>query len=143
MNFPKSPSNYFRKSLSNYDKMKLRECRITAIIFPSQGRDEGPTPSTRTKENKNESLLSIFCFIWGEAEGDFLPYSHQTIIRKSIYALYFYGRLYEKDYAVVLLAPFLFTPIKKGSLLLPSSFTLHIPLQKIRNLAPSGCSFHH
>jgi hypothetical protein len=25
------------------------------------------------KKIKNESLLSIFCFIWGEAEGDLLP----------------------------------------------------------------------
>ena len=34
----------------------------------------------------------------------FSLHSHQTIIRKSIYTLYFYGRLYEKDYGVILLA---------------------------------------
>ena len=77
---------------------------IYALYF--YGRPSEKTCEARLLALFLKLIIIIFCFIWGEAEGDFLPRSHQTIIRKSIYALYFYGRLYEKDYVVVLLVLF-------------------------------------
>ena len=48
---------------------------------------------------------SLFFVLFGVRPREiFSLHSHQTIIRKSIYALYFYSRLYEKDYVVILLA---------------------------------------
>ena len=56
---------YLRKSFLSFSRSVLKyyycEYRITAIMFPSQGRDEGPTPSTRT--NRKENAWFSF-FIW-------------------------------------------------------------------------------
>ena len=36
-----------------------RGYRITAIMYPSQGWDEGPTPSTRTISNKDADVAQL------------------------------------------------------------------------------------
>ena len=51
-------------------------------------------------------IIIIFVLFGVRPREIFSLHSHQTIIRKSIYALYFYGRLYEKDYVVVLFVLF-------------------------------------
>ena len=49
---------------------------------------------------------SLFFVLFGvRPRGIFSLHSHQTIIRKSIYTLYFYGRPSEKDREAGLLAP--------------------------------------
>ena len=76
---------------------------IYALYF--YGRPSEKTCEARLLALFLKLIIIIFCFIWGEAVGDFLPHSHQTIIRKSIYTLYFYGRPSEKDREAGLLAP--------------------------------------
>ena len=55
---------YLRKSFLSFPQSMLKyyycEYRITAIMFPSQGRDEGPTPSTRTIYFFRKSLGDFF-----------------------------------------------------------------------------------
>ena len=83
----------------------ISECSTAVSIQVFQTWDESSILSTRTRTKKERTVTFFIFLIACMRKFAKQSYSYQNKKRESIPTLYFFGRLYEKDYVVGLLTP--------------------------------------